>query len=88
LFTSLNIAEKARVNITGHTDNVGDADKNLALSLRRSKAVKSWLIQRSKNTFPSERFSVDGLGDTSPVGDNATSEGKAKNRRVEISLLQ
>jgi outer membrane protein OmpA-like peptidoglycan-associated protein len=88
LFTSLNIAEKARVNITGHTDNVGEVDKNLALSLRRAKAVKTWLIQRSKNTFPSERFSVDGLGDTSPVGDNATSEGKAKNRRVEISLLQ
>lgn len=88
LFTSLNIAEKARVSIYGHTDNVGDADKNIALSLKRAKAVKNWLMTRSNNTFPSERFNVDGYGDTKPVGDNATADGKAKNRRVEISLMQ
>lgn len=88
LFTSLNIAEKARVSIAGHTDNVGDSDKNIALSLRRAKAVKNWLITRSSNSFPSERFSVDGFGSSNPVGDNGTAEGKAKNRRVDISLMQ
>ncbi|MDX2305743.1 MAG: OmpA family protein [Microscillaceae bacterium] len=88
LFNSLNIAETARVKIVGHTDADGNPDINIALSLKRAKAVKKWLIDYSKNTFPSERFSVDGLGSSAPVADNNSEAGKAKNRRVEISLIQ
>ncbi len=88
LFNSLNIAEKARVKIIGHTDADGNPDINLALSLKRAKAVKKWLIDYSKNTFPSERFTVDGMGSSAPVSENNSEPGKAKNRRVEISLIQ
>jgi len=88
LFNSLNIAEKASVKIVGHTDNVGNADANLALSLKRAKAVKKWLLDYSKGAYPSERFNVDGQGADMPIADNSTENGKAQNRRVEISLIQ
>lgn len=88
LFDALNIAANAKVSIIGHTDNVGNPDANMDLSYRRAKAVKAWLIQRSSNTFPSERFNVEGKGQTEPVADNGTAAGKAQNRRVQISLSE
>jgi OmpA-OmpF porin, OOP family len=86
LFDALNIAENAKVSIVGHTDNSGDAGANKDLSYRRAKSVKQWLMKKSGNNFPSERFSVDGKGQDEPVGDNATVTGKAQNRRVQISF--
>lgn len=88
LFDALNIAEKAKVSIIGHTDNMGDANVNKDLSFRRAKSVKQWLMKKSGNNFPSERFNVDGKGPTEPVADNLTTEGKAQNRRVQISLSE
>jgi outer membrane protein OmpA-like peptidoglycan-associated protein len=88
LFDALNIAEKAKVSIVGHTDNVGDATANQDLSFRRAKSVKQWLMKKSGNNFPSERFNVDGKGSAEPVADNTTAEGKAQNRRVQISLSE
>ena len=87
LFTSINLAENARVQIVGHTDNVGNADQNLSLSILRARAVKKWLIERSKGSYSSERFIVDGRGQEEPVATNATASGRAKNRRVQTSLL-
>lgn len=79
-------AENAKLVIEGHTDNVGDPKANLALSEQRAKAVKAYLIAKG---IPEKRFqSVVGKGQDSPVGDNSTEAGKAKNRRVVISLLQ
>jgi OmpA-OmpF porin, OOP family len=88
LFDGLNIAERAKVSLVGHTDNAGDPAKNKDLSFRRAKAVKQWLIKRSNNTFPSERFTTDGKGQDAPVADNTTAAGKAQNRRVEITLSE
>jgi OmpA-OmpF porin, OOP family len=88
IFNQLNIAENAKVQIVGHTDNSGTPDANRELSLQRAKAVKQWLIRRSKNVFPGERFETDGKGQDVPLGENTTVVGKAQNRRVEISLLQ
>ncbi len=88
LFDALNIAENAKVSVVGHTDNSGDATANKDLSFRRAKAVKQWLMKKSGNNFPSERFSVDGKGQDEPVGDNATVTGKAQNRRVQISFSE
>ncbi len=88
IFDGLNIAERAKVTLIGHTDNVGDPVKNQDLSYKRAKAVKQWLIKRSNNTFPSERFITDGKGADAPVADNATPAGRAQNRRVEITLSE
>ena len=78
-------AEQAKLQIVGHTDNVGDSQANLALSKGRANAVVAYLTSRgiSKNRFQL----VDGKGDAAPIATNATPVGKAKNRRVEITLL-
>ena len=78
-------AEQAKLQIVGHTDNVGDSGSNVALSKGRANAVVAYLTSRgiSKNRFQL----VDGKGDAAPIATNATAEGKAKNRRVEITLL-
>jgi len=78
-------AEQAKLQIVGHTDNVGNSASNLALSKGRANAVVAYLTSRgiSKNRFQL----VDGKGDASPIAPNATADGKAKNRRVEITLL-
>jgi OOP family OmpA-OmpF porin len=70
-----------RVRIEGHTDNVGTAAYNQALSQRRAEAVKRYLTSRG---IASSRMDTVGLGFTQPVADNATAEGRAKNRRVEV----
>lgn len=88
LFDAVNIAENARVDIIGHTDDVGDATQNLTLSEKRAKAVKTWLLNRSANSFPAERFSIEGKGEMEPVAQNTTPAGRQQNRRVQITLLQ
>jgi outer membrane protein OmpA-like peptidoglycan-associated protein len=74
-----------RVLIAGHTDDVGDAEANRRLSLARAAAVRDWLIEASGMT--AERFATQGYGKTRPLADNRTAEGRARNRRVEISLV-
>ena len=79
-------AEEAKLKIVGHTDNVGNSDSNLVLSRGRANSVVEYLTSRG---ISKERFQlVDGRGDTQPIGDNNTVSGKAKNRRVEITLLK
>jgi OmpA-OmpF porin, OOP family len=75
------------VQINGHTDNVGNSESNQLLSKKRAEAVKAWLTNNAPSSFPAERIRARGYGDSQPVGDNATAEGKAQNRRVEILLL-
>ncbi len=74
------------VQINGHTDNVGSAESNLALSKARADAVKKFLMANAPTNFPEARVISRGFGDTQPVADNATATGKAKNRRVEVIL--
>jgi outer membrane protein OmpA-like peptidoglycan-associated protein len=74
-----------RVKIEGHTDNVGSADLNLKLSDARAKAVKDALVKEF-GIDPS-RLETAGLGDTKPVADNNTAEGRSSNRRVEVVKL-
>jgi len=75
------------VQITGHTDNVGNSQSNLELSKKRSEAVKAWLVANAASNFPVERIRARGFGDSQPVAANTTPEGRAKNRRVEVLLL-
>jgi outer membrane protein OmpA-like peptidoglycan-associated protein len=73
-----------KLQISGHTDNVGDDDSNLILSKKRAEAVKDYLISKGITT---ERFITEYFGETKPIADNATPEGRAKNRRVEMKLV-
>jgi len=75
-----------RIEISGHTDNTGSSDANLALSQARADAVKQYLNRLAPNTFPLARMQAHGFGDQKPVGDNDTEAGRQKNRRVEIVL--
>lgn len=70
-----------RLRIEGHTDNVGDKAANLKLSNARAAAVAAWLTGK---WIDAARVSVAGLGDTQPVADNATEDGRARNRRVVL----
>jgi outer membrane protein OmpA-like peptidoglycan-associated protein len=73
------------LTIEGHTDISGRPDANLRLSLQRALAVKKALLALG---VEESRISVKGLGDTQPVGDNRTEEGKRQNRRVVFVLRQ
>ena len=86
IYNLLMQAEDSKLKIVGHTDNVGNSSSNMSLSKGRANAVVEYLENRG---IPKSRIQeVGGKGDTRPVADNSTAQGKAKNRRVEITLLQ
>lgn len=72
---------EAKLSVEGHTDNVGNPEKNVTLSQKRCESVKTYLIVKGVD---SDRLSAKGFGATQPVADNKTAEGRAKNRRVEL----
>ncbi|MEI6487926.1 MAG: DUF5723 family protein [Bacteroidota bacterium] len=76
---------KWRLKVSGHTDNQGVAAANLKLSQKRSEAVKKYLV--GKGIAP-ERFKVEWFGQTKPIADNKTLEGRQKNRRVEMVIIK
>lgn len=79
-------AENTKLELVGHTDNVGNSGANYSLSMARAESVKTYLIKKG---IPSKRFQkVDGKGDEMPIADNSTPTGKAKNRRVVVTLLK
>lgn len=75
---------KLRVGIHGHTDNVGQAAQNQELSQARADAVKAYLLSMG---IDEQRLESKGFGQSEPVADNATEEGRAKNRRTEFVIL-
>lgn len=83
--TALNASPDLKVLIVGHTDNVGKAEYNKKLSLRRAEAVKSWLIRKG---ISRDRLTVSGKGFDEPIDDNTTAEGRFNNRRIEFRVLQ
>ena len=68
----------------GHTDSVGSDAYNQKLSIRRAEAVKAYLVSKG---IDKSRVYTEGKGETQPVADNKTKEGRAKNRRVEIEVV-
>jgi outer membrane protein OmpA-like peptidoglycan-associated protein len=74
---------KTLVDVVGHTDSDGDDSFNLTLSQNRANSVANYLSTRGVD---SRRFLVRGLGESAPIASNATAEGKAQNRRVEVRL--
>ncbi len=79
----LNRYQRTIVDVFGHTDSTGSDAHNFDLSQRRALSVANYLSQQGVD---SRRFAVTGFGATRPIASNATAEGRAHNRRVEIQL--
>ncbi|SFS84214.1 OmpA family protein [Brevundimonas viscosa] len=79
----LNRYDQSIVDIIGHADSDGAEDYNLDLSRRRASSVAQYLVSRN---VLADRLYVDGRGESAPIASNATAEGKAMNRRVEILI--
>ncbi|MBK9221687.1 MAG: OmpA family protein [Saprospiraceae bacterium] len=75
---------KLKVEVSGHTDNVGDLSLNMKLSQERALAVKDFLVSKG---IPGDKISSLGLGPNKPVESNDTDAGKSKNRRIEFKIL-
>lgn len=73
-----------KVEVAGHTSSTGPAEYNLDLSQRRAQSVADYLVSRG---LAADRFTVRGYGEEDPVASNATAEGRARNRRVELRIL-
>jgi OOP family OmpA-OmpF porin len=68
----------------GHTDSVGTSGYNQKLSVKRSEAVKAYLVSKG---IEKNRIYTEGKGESQPVADNKTKDGRAKNRRVEVEVV-
>ena len=75
---------KLTVTIEGHTDNVGNPADNLILSQSRAKSIYNYLVDKG---IDKSRLSYRGFGETKPLANNGTSEGKAKNRRIVFKVI-
>ena len=75
-----------KVEIGGHTDATGSDKAAMAISVKRAESVKKYLMD--KFNISADRLVVKGYGKSKPIADNNTKEGRAKNRRVEIRILQ
>ena len=73
-----------RVLIVGHTDNIGTHQYNVGLSKRRAEAVRSYLLKKKAD---SKRINTEYYSFDKPIADNSTAEGRAKNRRAEITII-
>ncbi|WP_244817789.1 OmpA family protein [Caballeronia sp. Lep1P3] len=74
-----------RILVAGYTDNAGNPASNRALSNARAAALRDWLVDASG--IAATQFAIQGYGDTRPIAGNDTPEGRARNRRVEITLV-
>lgn len=74
-----------KVIIEGHTDSQGSEAYNQQLSLKRAQAVKNYLISQG---IPAERIEAIGLGESQPISENNTPQGRQLNRRVQIKLIK
>jgi outer membrane protein OmpA-like peptidoglycan-associated protein len=75
---------KVKIKVTGHTDNVGDDDFNMDLSLRRAKSVKNYLVKKG---VPEDHIVFEGKGEKEPIKPNENDKGREVNRRVEFEIM-
>ena len=84
LVTLMGRFPKLRVELAGHTDNVGDAAANMTLSVDRSSKVKAYLVEKGVSA---DRLVAKGYGQDQPLDTNDTPEGRQKNRRTELRII-
>jgi outer membrane protein OmpA-like peptidoglycan-associated protein len=80
----LNRYEKTRLSIEGHTDSVGDANYNTQLSMQRANSVANYL---QGTNVDANRLQTLGMGESQPIANNASAQGRQKNRRVELRVI-
>jgi len=81
--TYIDKTDDAEIRVIGHTDNTGDFAKNIQLGLDRANTIKGYLI---KNNIPAMQIATSSQGSKKPISTNQTEQGRAKNRRVEVTL--
>jgi outer membrane protein OmpA-like peptidoglycan-associated protein len=81
LLAAIQSAKNGKIEVSGYTDSTNTDAYNVSLSKRRAKAVVDWLLS---NGLPASRITSEGYGEAQPVADNATEQGRALNRRVEV----
>lgn len=74
-----------KIQLSGHTDNIGSYEQNMQLSQQRANSVKNYLVNKG---ITADRIVTAGYGYTQPIADNATEEGRKNNRRVELKILE
>lgn len=84
LYEYMKWKDSSRIEVGGHTDNVGNENDNLVLSQKRAEAVKLWLVRKG---VADSRIVAKGYGASMPVEDNSTDAGRRKNRRTEVKIL-
>jgi outer membrane protein OmpA-like peptidoglycan-associated protein len=84
LAKSLKNNPQTNILVVGHTDNTGSAAHNMDLSIRRAQAVKAYAVAAGVDPA---RLTTQGKGDTEPIADNTTVDGRSQNRRVEIVIV-
>jgi outer membrane protein OmpA-like peptidoglycan-associated protein len=84
LANTLNQYPETRIQIAGHTDNVGSDASNLQLSQQRANGVRTYLASTG---VAAQRMQAVGYGESRPIADNSSESGRAQNRRVEITLI-
>jgi outer membrane protein OmpA-like peptidoglycan-associated protein len=80
----LNRYDKTKLSIEGHTDSVGDANYNRVLSIQRANSVANYL---QATNVAANRLQTLGMGESQPIADNASAEGRQENRRVELRVI-
>lgn len=78
------LPENCAIEIGVHSDNIGNSEMNKKMSEERAKAIKAELV---KNGIKAEKITAGGYGDSTPIGDNATADGREKNRRIELKII-
>jgi len=81
----MNRKDDEKIEIGGHTDNVGSAASNLKLSTDRANTVRAYLLMKG---ISPDRVTAKGYGATVPIADNSTADGRAQNRRTEVTIVQ
>lgn len=81
---AIDVFPRAQVVIEGHTDSYGGDEANMALSEKRAESVRDYLITRL--AIPSFRLNADGFGETQPIANNETDQGRARNRRIDVRI--
>ena len=75
---------RTRIEISGHSDDVGKREDNVELSKKRAESVKNWFVAKGVDE---KRIETRGVGPDEPISDNKTAAGKQKNRRIEFKLV-
>jgi outer membrane protein OmpA-like peptidoglycan-associated protein len=82
---AINIFPGSEITVEGHTDSFGGDEVNLRLSQERAEAVRQYLLANMRN-LSADQVKAVGYGESKPIANNETAEGRAKNRRIDIVI--